>query len=308
MQEVDLKGATAPIRSERGRSGVALGVRAGLVLAVAAGGTLAAGPAAQAKSTPSLSDLQIVGHRGGDDWGTPGSVPTLVHALTEGADAVEFDVRFTKDGRTVVMHDPNVDGVSNCHGMVADMTYKKLRSCKMDDGSTPPNIYDALKAVAKSGKKAYVHVKVADNMSEAKKVMRAINKYHLNDGKTVTTIADNGIILRKMKLAGTKRRGLVFNDPSGWNANYSVLLPFNTPVTRSLVKKAQDNGRFVAGIEGHPISLADVSGLHLDALLAMNVDRALLDFGKALDEVNNQLKNLTGAPADNAPTSGTDGA
>jgi hypothetical protein len=188
------------------------------------------------------------------------------------------------------------------------MTYKKLRSCKMDDGSTPPNIYDALKAVAKSGKKAYVHVKVADNMSEAKKVMRAINKYHLNDGKTVTTIADNGIILRKMKLAGTKRRGLVFNDPSGWNANYSVLLPFNTPVTRSLVKKAQDNGRFVAGIEGHPLSLADVPGLHLDAVLAMNVDRALLDFGKALDEVNNQLKNLTGAPADNDPTSGTDGA
>jgi glycerophosphoryl diester phosphodiesterase len=308
MQDVDLKGS-AEIFSGRGRNGLALGVKTGVVLAVATGATFAGGPSASAKSlvSPPLSDLQIVGHRGGSDWGTAGSLPTLKHAMEEGAEAVEFDVRFTKDGRTVVMHDPSVDGVTNCHGLVEDMTYKKFRSCKMDDGSTPPNIYEALKLVAKEHKKVYVHVKVADTKAQAKKVMRAINKYHLNDGHTATTIASNTHILRELKLAGTKKRGYVFNTPAGWNANYSVLIPFNTPVTASLVKKAQEKGRFVAAVESHPVSLGDVVGLHLNGILANNLDRALINLGAALGDVNNQLKNLTGK-SDNDPDTGTDGA
>jgi glycerophosphoryl diester phosphodiesterase len=307
MQDVDLKGM-ADIRSGRGGAG-ARAARAGLVVAVAAGSTLAAGPGiAQAKSTaPSLSDLQIIGHRGGSDWGVVNSLVTLTHALTSGADAIEFDVRFTKDHRTVVMHDDAVDAVSNCHGSVARMTYKKLRHCKMDDGSTPPNIYEVLKMVAKEHKQAYVHVKVADTMSEARKVMRAINKYHLNDGRTVTTIADNGSILGRLKHAGTKRRGLVFNDPSGWDRNYSVLVAYNTPVSASRVKKAQHKGRFVVGVESHPMSLGDVPALHLNGIMANNLDRALLNLGAALDDVNSRLKKLTGK-SDNDPDTGTGGA
>ncbi|HZE66200.1 MAG TPA: glycerophosphodiester phosphodiesterase family protein [Sporichthyaceae bacterium] len=311
MYDVELKGATAGIRPGRGRSGVALGVKAGLVMAVAAGSTLAAGPAAQAKSTtPSPSDLQIVAHRGGDDWGTVNALNTLTRALNIGADAIEFDVHFTKDHRTVVMHDDDLAITTNCSGSVADITYDKLRkSCKLDNGGgTVPNIYEVLKMVAQEHKAAYVHVKVADNLSEAKKVVRAINKYHLNDGHTVTTIASSTSILRQLKLAGSHRRGYVFNTPAGWDANYSVLLPFNVTVTRALVKKAQDKGRFVAGVEGHPMSLAQVPDLHLNAILANNLDRALLNLGKALADVNDQLKNLTGAPSDNSPTTGTDGA
>jgi glycerophosphoryl diester phosphodiesterase len=308
MHDAVLKGS-AENSAGRGRNGVALGVKAGLVLAVAAGTTLTGGPAASAKVTvtPPLSDLQIVAHRGGSDWGVVNSLVTLTHALKGGADAIEFDVRFTKDHRTVVMHDDSVDGVSNCHGLVQDMTYKKLRSCRMDDGSTPPNIYEVLKMVAKEHKQAYVHVKVADNKSEAKKVMRAINKYHLNDGHTVTTIASDTHILRELKLAGTKRRGYVFNTAAGWHSNYSVYVPYNVTVTPSLVRKAQQDGRFVAGVESHPMSLGDVASLHLNAILANNLDRALLNLGAALDDVNGQLKKLTGK-SDNDPDSGTGGA
>jgi glycerophosphoryl diester phosphodiesterase len=308
MQDVDLK-ATVEHSAGRARNGVALGVKTGLVLAVATGATFTGAPTASAKSlvSPPLSDLQIVAHRGGSDWGTVNSLSTLTHALRIGADAIEFDVRFTKDHRTVVMHDPTVDGVTNCHGLVSEMTYKKLRSCKMDDGTTPPNIYEVLKMAAKQHKQVYVHVKVADNKSQAKKVIRALNKYHLNDGHTATTIASNTKILRQLKLAGSHRRGYVFNTPEGWNANYSVLVPFNTQVTPSLVKKAQQKGRFVAGVESHPMSLGDVADLHLNAILANSLDRALLNLNKALGDVNNQLKNLTGQ-SDNDPVTGTDGA
>lgn len=307
MQDVQLKGAAVEVRTGRGRSGVALGVRAGLVLAVAAGTTLAGGTAAQAKSSPSLADLQIVGHRGGDDYGTVNSLNTLLHALSV-ADGIEFDVMFTKDHRTVVLHDALLETTTtNCHGDVSKITYAKLRTCKTQDGSRVPNIYEVLKAVAKEHKQAYVHVKVADTQSEANKVMRAINKYHLNDGKTVTTIASNTSILYRLKKAGSHRRGLVFNDPKYWDANYSVLVPYNVTVTPSLVAKAQQKGRFVVGVEGRPMSVADVPALHLNGFMAMDLSRALLKLEGALADVNDQLKKLTpGSSGDTA--TGTGGA
>jgi glycerophosphoryl diester phosphodiesterase len=310
MQDTELEGAAVEVRTGRGRSAVALGVRTGLVLAVAAGSTLAGGVAAEAKSTvpTSSSDLQIVGHRGGDDYGTVNSLSTLLHALSI-SDGIEFDVMFTKDHRTVVLHDALLETTTtNCHGDVANITYAKLRKCKTQDGSRVPNIYEVLKPLAKAHKQAYVHVKVADTQSEANKVIRAINKYHLNDGKTVTTIASNTSILYRLKKAGSHRRGLVFNDPKYWNANYSVLVPYNVTVTPSLVRKAQQNGRFVVGVEGRPISIADVPALHLNGFMAMNLSRALLKLEGALADVNDQLNKLTNPAGSGDTATGTGGA
>ncbi|MBQ8144291.1 MAG: glycerophosphodiester phosphodiesterase [Butyricicoccus sp.] len=45
----------------------------------------------------------------------------------------ESDVHLTKDGRVVVMHDPNVDRTSNGTGYIKDMTYEEL--LQLDIGS-----------------------------------------------------------------------------------------------------------------------------------------------------------------------------
>lgn len=76
-------------------------------------------------------------HRG--DWRNfpENSRSAILSAIALGADIVEIDVRRTKDGRLVLMHDANVDRVTNGHGAVADMTQEELQSLRfVKDGKT----------------------------------------------------------------------------------------------------------------------------------------------------------------------------
>ena len=49
-------------------------------------------------------------------------------ALSQGADAIELDVRLSADGEVVVIHDSTVDRTTNGHGHVAKLTLNELRS------------------------------------------------------------------------------------------------------------------------------------------------------------------------------------
>ena len=53
--------------------------------------------------------------------------------MAKGAHQIEFDVRRSKDGQLVVIHDSTVDRTTNGTGPVADYTFEELR--KLDAGS-----------------------------------------------------------------------------------------------------------------------------------------------------------------------------
>lgn len=104
------------------------------------------------------TDIIVAAHRG-----FPGLFPenTLVAvrgALDRGADAVEVDVRLTRDGIPVLMHDPTVDRTTNGVGAVNSLTFeqvKRLDACsKFDPALGPcivPTLKDALQAVRGRG-------------------------------------------------------------------------------------------------------------------------------------------------------------
>ena len=50
-----------------------------------------------------------------------------------GARAIEMDVRMTKDGEFVIMHDASVDRTTNGHGSVSRMTLAEIKA--LDAGS-----------------------------------------------------------------------------------------------------------------------------------------------------------------------------
>src|SRR3978361_1116459 len=58
-------------------------------------------------------------------------------ALREGADGVECDVRLTRDGHLVCVHDRKVDRTSNGTGLVSEMTLAQLR--ELDFGTWHPS-------------------------------------------------------------------------------------------------------------------------------------------------------------------------
>lgn len=61
------------------------------------------------------------------------TLPAFRAAVESGAHMIEFDVRLTKDGEIVVIHDESVDRTTNGVGAVAQLTFEEIR--QLDAGS-----------------------------------------------------------------------------------------------------------------------------------------------------------------------------
>ena len=75
----------------------------------------------------------VVAHRGASADRPEHTVAAYELALQEGADGVECDVRLTRDGHLVCVHDRRVDRTSDGSGLVSEMTLAELR--ELDFGS-----------------------------------------------------------------------------------------------------------------------------------------------------------------------------
>ena len=68
----------------------------------------------------------IYAHRGASAYAPENTLVAFDLAAQMGADGVELDVHFTKDGKVVVIHDPTLDRTSNGQGAILDYTYDEL--------------------------------------------------------------------------------------------------------------------------------------------------------------------------------------
>lgn len=75
----------------------------------------------------------VVAHRGASADRPEHTLAAYELALKEGADGVECDVRLTRDGHLVCVHDRRVDRTSSGTGVVSEMTLAELR--ELDFGS-----------------------------------------------------------------------------------------------------------------------------------------------------------------------------
>lgn len=85
--------------------------------------------------------VYVAAHRG--DWrdAPENSIQSLRWAAKLGVDIVEFDLKRTKDGGLVVMHDFDVDRTTTGHGLVSDLTLEDLKKLKLRAGTGHPTKY-----------------------------------------------------------------------------------------------------------------------------------------------------------------------
>lgn len=69
----------------------------------------------------------IFAHRGYSAKFPENTMKAFKEAEKAGADGIELDVQFTKDGEIVVIHDEKVDRTTNGNGKVRDFTFEELR-------------------------------------------------------------------------------------------------------------------------------------------------------------------------------------
>jgi glycerophosphoryl diester phosphodiesterase len=75
----------------------------------------------------------ILGHRGASALAPENTIAAFSRAVKDGADGIEFDVRLSRDGVPVVIHDATLKRTGMIDGVVSDLTASQLQ--KIDVGS-----------------------------------------------------------------------------------------------------------------------------------------------------------------------------
>ena len=127
---------------------------------------------------------RVCAHRGFNTIAPENSLPAFGAAVAMGAEEIEFDLWFTKDGEVVSIHDSTLDRVSNGTGKVWDYTLEELRQfdfgakCAPEfAGMTIPTFEDILKKFS-CHCVMNIHLKTEGEKPEyLKKVMDLIHKY-----------------------------------------------------------------------------------------------------------------------------------
>jgi glycerophosphoryl diester phosphodiesterase len=77
--------------------------------------------------------IAVIAHRGGRKLGPENTLAVFRKAIALRVDFIEVDVRQTRDGQLVIMHDGTVDRTTNGKGAVAEMDLRSIRA--LDAGS-----------------------------------------------------------------------------------------------------------------------------------------------------------------------------
>ncbi len=85
-----------------------------------------------------------IGHRGASSYEPENTFRSFMKALELGVDAVELDVRRTKDDAIVVIHDAKVEKTTNGRGLVCELTLEELKQLVTEKGEKIPTLEETL--------------------------------------------------------------------------------------------------------------------------------------------------------------------
>lgn len=115
------------------------------------------------------SAVTLISHRGLNKLAPENTLEAAAKSAEYGYGCVEFDIRRTKDGVWIIMHDEDIDRMTNGEGKVSELTYKQIISCRIDQGKnldealsyviTVPTLEQMLKLCAEKNLKPVIEIK-----------------------------------------------------------------------------------------------------------------------------------------------------
>lgn len=129
-----------------------------LIAAVFASALLALTPAG-----PQPAGVAVAAHRGLAEGVPENTLAAFRHSLDQGVPILELDLRLTKDGQLVVLHDERLDRTTDCTGRVSELTLAEVRRCDAGwpthSGERVPTFGEVLALVAERPAQLLVDVK-----------------------------------------------------------------------------------------------------------------------------------------------------
>jgi glycerophosphoryl diester phosphodiesterase len=183
-----------------------------------------------------------IGHRGARAYAPENTIASFKKALEIGVDAVELDVRKTKDKQLVVIHDADIKRTTDGEGLVCELTLKEIKGFSAEGGEKIPTLEEALDFL---DKKVKVFVELKEEGTE-EQVLRVVHDRGLEKNVVIVSFLEDA--LRKVReLDGQIETGLIYAKHQNplkaaldLKANYLVAL-YRFMHTAN-VEKAHQNG------------------------------------------------------------------
>ena len=174
-------------------------------------------------SDPASGQIMVVSHRG--DWrnAPENSLQAIQNCIDMGVDMVEIDLKKTKDGHLILMHDKLIDRTMTGKGKPSDYTLDELREMWLRNGAghkTQHKVATLEEAMTLAKDKILVNIdKGYDYFDDVYAVLEktgTIGQCVIKAGKPYSTVKEeNAIALDKMifmpvvKLSDTGARGMI---------------------------------------------------------------------------------------------------
>ncbi|TRO51817.1 glycerophosphodiester phosphodiesterase [Candidatus Bathyarchaeota archaeon] len=214
-----------------------------------------------------------IGHRGARAYEPENTLRSFKKAMEIGVDAIELDVRKTKDNQLVVIHDADVKRTTDGEGLVSEFTLKEIKELSAEKGEKIPTLKEALNFLDSK-------VKIVIELKEAgieEKVLFAVNEMGLQKNVVIVSFIEEA--LRKVRdLNNEVETGLIYvkhKDPirAALELKASYLLPLYRFTHTANVVKAHDNGlKVIVWTINNPEEISEYSKKGVDGIASDKPD------------------------------------
>ncbi|MBN9645318.1 glycerophosphodiester phosphodiesterase [Corynebacterium mendelii] len=177
---------------------------------------------------------KIIGHRGSAGTCPENTELSFTTALQAGAHAIECDVRLTRCGTPVVIHDPTIDRVSDGWGRVSNLTLDELRDYNFgtrDHPQTVMTLDELLDFIGDwQGRRLFVETKHPGRFGGLleERVADELARHKMINNDKVVVISFSSVSLARMnRLAPGNPRFFLRRDwyPNSFRVPFSVVGP-----------------------------------------------------------------------------------
>lgn len=198
--------------------------------------------------------IKYVGHRGIRGLAPENTLSGFNLAGRLGYWGIECDVRTTRDGIWVILHDDTVDRMTNGTGPIKNLSLKEAESLIIDAGADIsqykeekiPKLQDYLLICRKWGMVSIIEMKPGDNLQYYDKFLEIIKNY--GDTKKIIVTSYSKTVLNKLrKLDNDLILGFICDNVNYSNINYVKKLGnayiecIYTNVTKNAVDLCHEN-------------------------------------------------------------------
>ena len=244
-----------------------------------------------------LSRPIINAHRGDKTHAPENTLAAFKMAAENGADAIEFDVKLTVDGRVIVLHDKTVNRTTNGAGKISQLPFAAVKDLEAGAwfsekfrGEHIPTLDEVFETVCK---RLYINVELTNYATPGDglvpKVVNLIKKHGLQNRMLFSSFFTRNLQMTRLLLPEVPRgllcmRGIlgIWGRTFSWSDDYFALHPYLTDVDPRLVYRVQAAGKRVhAWTVNLEEDLQRMIGLGVDAIITDDPVLALRLLGRS---------------------------